>query len=181
MKTTLNKIRKHDIVTDNWVKLLSNLGKTKADDKPLHIREILDGNELDYALWCLRSVDGYEREMRLYAVWCARQVEHLMRDKRCIEPLLTAEQYANGKATSRELEVAWALSNVFASDDAMASARNTARVFDWDAAARAAFHAEWGHKSTHDRAAERSLQESEFRRVLDCIDAGTDPYPTINT
>ena len=76
--TTLNKIREQYPCADGWAKLLRHLNKTQADDEPLALGTILDSNGLDDALWCLRAVDGHEREMRLYAVWCARQVQHLM-------------------------------------------------------------------------------------------------------
>ena len=96
MKTTLNKIRKHEPCTSGWEKLLTYLGKTKADDEPLEITTILDSNGLDDATWCLRAVEGHDREIRLYAVWCARQVQHLMTDKRSLDALDVAERYANG-------------------------------------------------------------------------------------
>ena len=79
MHTTLNKIRSHAPCADNWRKLLRHLGKTEADDEPLLITTILDSNGLDDALWCLRAVDGHDREIRLYAAWCARQVQHQLR------------------------------------------------------------------------------------------------------
>ena len=52
MKTTLNKIRKHSPCADGWQKLLTSLGKTKADDEPLSLLTILDSNGLDDAIWC---------------------------------------------------------------------------------------------------------------------------------
>ena len=103
MKTTLNKIRKYEPCAAGWQKLLTYLGKAKADDEPLSIATILDSNGLDDALWCLRAVEGYDREIRLYAVWCARQVQHLMKDQRSLDALDVAEQYALGKATDAEL------------------------------------------------------------------------------
>ena len=106
MKTTLNKIRAHEPCTDGWEKLLTYFGKTKADDEPISIATILDSNGLDDAMWCLRAVDGYDKEIRLFAVWCARQVQHLMKDQRSIDALDVAERYANGEATDTELEVA---------------------------------------------------------------------------
>ncbi len=78
MKTTLHKIRSHQPCTDGWKKLLQHLGKTEADDESLSLLTILDSNGLDNALWCLRAVEGYDKEIRLYAVWCARQVQHLI-------------------------------------------------------------------------------------------------------
>jgi len=76
MRTTLNKIRAHSPCRDGWEKLLRHLNKTAADDEPLPLEEILNSNGLGDALWCLRAVEGRDREIRLYAVWCARQVQH---------------------------------------------------------------------------------------------------------
>ena len=111
MKTTLNKIRKYEPCTDGWQKLLTHLGKTKADDEPLSLLTIIDSNGLDDALWCLRAVEGHAKEIRLYAVWCARQVQHLLKDQRSLDALDMAERYANGQATEAELtavrDAAW--------------------------------------------------------------------------
>jgi hypothetical protein len=104
--TTLSAIRKHSPCEDGWKKLLSRLGKTRADDEPLLLTKILDSNGLDDALWCLCAVNGYEREIRLYAVWCARQVQHLMTDPRSIAALDVAERFARGEATKAKLEAA---------------------------------------------------------------------------
>lgn len=108
MNTTLNKIRKHEPCTSGWKKLLIALGKHQADDEPLALITILDLNGLDDALWCLRAVDGHEKEKLLYAVWCARQVQYLMDDKRSLDALDIAERFANGEATEKELDAAWA-------------------------------------------------------------------------
>jgi hypothetical protein len=129
MKTTLNKIRAHSPCGSGWTKLLRHLGKTQADDEPLAITTILDSNGLDDALWCLRAVDGHQREMRLYAVWCARQVQHLMTDQRLPAALDVAERHANGAATDDELSAA--------RDAAWAAARDAA----WYAARDAAWYA----------------------------------------
>ena len=106
MKTTLNKIRACSPCSSGWTKLLANLGKTKADDEPLAITTILDSNGLDDALWCLRAVDGHQREMRLYAVDCARSVQHLISDQRSLNALDVAERHADGLATEQELAAA---------------------------------------------------------------------------
>jgi hypothetical protein len=131
MKTTLNAIRKHGPCEEGWTKLLTHLGKTKADDEPILITTILDSNGLDDALWCLRAVTGHDREIRLYAVWCARQVKNLMTDPRSLAALDVAERYAQGLATYGALREAW-----FAAGAARAAAWDAA----WDAAgdARAA-------------------------------------------
>ena len=143
MKTTLNKIREHNPCTDGWKKLLAYLGKTKPYDEPLSLLTILDSNGLQDTLWCLRAVEGYDRELRLFAVWCARQVQHLMTDQRSLDALDVAERYANGQATEAELNAAEAA----AADAAEAAAARAAEAADaaaWEAAAeREAWYAAW--------------------------------------
>ena len=166
MKTTLNKIRDYGPCRDGWEKLLKYLGKTKADDEPLSLLTILKNNGLDDALWCLRAVDGYEKEMRLYAVWCARQVQHLMTDQKGIEVIDVAERYAHGQATRDELraaraasiDAAWAAKGGAASDEAWAAAMNAAS----DSACAAARDSAWAAA----RDAARAEQETEFKRML---------------
>lgn len=106
--TTLNKIREHGPCADGWQKLLTHLGKTKADDEPLAFTTILDSNGLDDALWCMRSAPEYDKDWRLYAVWCARQVQHLMTDQCSLDALDVAERYVHGQETDVELVAAWA-------------------------------------------------------------------------
>ena len=137
MQTTLNKIRAHHPCADGWTKLLRHLGKTKADDEPVRIITILDSNGLDDALWCLRAVEGHDREIRLYAVWCARQVQHLMTDPRSIAAIDVAARYANNFATQYDLDAAQAV----AGDAAWAAAGNAAR--DAARAVCAHYQTEW--------------------------------------
>ncbi len=140
MKTTLNKIRSHSPCTSGWTKLLKNLGKTMPDDEPLTITTILDSNGLDDALWCLRAVDGYQKEMRLYAVDCARSVQHLLTDTRSIAAIDVAERHAHGLATDAELASARAAA-VAARDAARDAARAAAMAAAGDAAVAAAWDA----------------------------------------
>ena len=146
MKTTLNAIRKHEPCKDGWEKLLKYLGKTKADDEELSIATILDSNGLNDALWCLRAVEGYDKEIRLFAVWCARQVQHLMKDQRNIDALNVAERYANGEATEEELSVS--------------------REAAWEVAFAAAWHAAvWAYAADYNEM--RARQEAELRRICE--------------
>ena len=164
MKTTLNKIRAHGPCTNGWEKLLKNLGKTKADDEPLALTDILESNGLDDALWCLRAVDGHEREMRLFAVDCVRRVQHLMTDKRSRDALDVAKRFANGLATQTELAAAWAAA------DAAWAAADAARDAAWaardaaDAAARASADAAAGDAA---RAAARASADAAARASAD--------------
>jgi len=111
-------------------------------------RALLGSNGFDDALWCLRAVEGHDREIRLYAVWCARQVQHLMTDSRSLAALDVAERYANGKASSEELE----------------AARTAAWAAAWEAAGAA-------REAAGEAAG--AAQEVELRRV--CATGATSP------
>ena len=134
MKTTLNQIREYSPCESGWKKLLTHLGKTKADDESLSILTILESNGLDDAFWCLRAVNGRDREIRLYAVWCARQVQHLNTDPRVSACIDVAERFANGEATDEERAAAGDAARAAAGDAAGAAARAAA----WAAAGAAA-------------------------------------------
>ena len=125
--TTLNKIREHSPCREGWEKLLTSLGKTKADDEPLSFKTILDSNGLDDAIWALRSIDA--PEVRIFAVRCVRQIQHLLTDERSLSALDVAEAYTVGQATEEELSAA------------LEAAREAARDAAWDAARAAAWAA----------------------------------------
>ena len=165
--TTLNRIRKHGPCVEGWRKLLTHLGKTQADDEPLALATILENNGLDDALWCLRAVEGHEREIRLYAVWCARQVQHLMTDPRSLAALDVAERYANGQATDAELGAAWAAA--WAAEGAAWAAEGAAwyalKAAAWPTE-DAAYAAAWYAARDAARAAAWDAQTAEFRRVF---------------
>lgn len=148
MKTTLNAIRERGPCWDGWKKLLKYLGKAQADDEPLSILTILDSNGLNDALWCLRAVEGRDREIILYAVWCARRVPHLT-DPRSVAALDAAERYARGEATDKVSAFAWA--------DAWV-ARAAWAAWEFAVAARSSAGA-----------AEMVAQEAELRRVCAAI------------
>jgi hypothetical protein len=144
MKTTLNQIRAKSPCADGWTKLLKHLNKTAADDEPLALRTILESNGFDDALWCLRAVEGLDREKRLLAIAFAREVQHLMTDPRSLVALDVAEKFANGEATQEELalaaaDAAWAAAYA----DAAYAVRAAARAARAAAAARAARAAAW--------------------------------------
>jgi hypothetical protein len=132
--TTLKAIKEYDPCSEGLKKLLKHLGKTKCDEEPLPLVEILKSNGLDDALWCLRSVD--HKSVRLYAVACAREVQHLMTDARSLKALDVAEAYANGKATEEEMEQARS-----AACDAAADAAKEAYYAAADAAKEAYYAA----------------------------------------
>ena len=157
-----------------WLRLLYYLGKTEADDEPLSLLAILASNGLDDALWALRAVDGYDREIRLLAcdfaehvlpTWEAQYPDDY-RPRTCIE---TARRYADGgEATREELTAAAAAGWDAVRDarDAGGAARNAA----WDAAWAAAWAAGEGlppgPPPGAPGAAEKTWQVAHFRRWL---------------
>ena len=163
-RTTLNKIRVHAPCADGWRKLLTHLNKTQADDEPLALATILHSNGLEDAIWCLRAVDGHEKEMRLYAVWCARQVQHLMKDPRLLAALDVAERHAHGQATDAELAAAYAASAAAYAASAAAYAAWAAASAASAAARDAAYAASAVARVA--RAAAREAQAAEFVRVF---------------
>jgi hypothetical protein len=104
--TTLNRIRGHYLHNNGWGKLLSHLGKTEADDKPLALLTILEVLGYNDALWYLRACDNIDMDARLFAVACLRRVQHLIKDRRLIDVLNVAERYAHGAATIDQLRAA---------------------------------------------------------------------------
>ena len=110
--TTLNAIRKCSPCTEGWTKLLASLNKTKADDEVLELSHILESNGLDDALWCLRAVEGIDKEARLFAVFCARQIQHLNDDPVVKNTIDIAERFAFGEVTKEELRSSYIMSRL---------------------------------------------------------------------
>ena len=168
MYTTLNQIESHNPCTTGWRTLLKALGKTKADDEPLPLPFILNSNGLDDAIWTLRCLEGADQELRLFAVECARQVQHFMTDPRSLAALDVAERFANGLATSEELDTARA-----AAWDA-ARAAGAAREAAWDAAGAAARAADAAREAAWGAAWEaRTKQEAIFLKYFGSPDPAT--------
>lgn len=168
MRTTLNKIRAHNPCRDGWGKLLRGLNKTQPDNEPLWIDTVLDCNGLDDAIWCLRAVEGCDREIRLYAIWCARRMQYLMTDPRSVAALDVSERYARGEASDAELaaarKAAWASSESAARQASESAARRASWASAYTAAANAAA---WAAAAAVEAAAcktERAAQAEELRR-----------------
>lgn len=111
MFTTLNKLKAHNACEERYNHLLQCLGKTQADDELLSIRTILEYNGIEDAIWAIRTVEGYDKEMRLFACDCAesalsRYEAKYPNDDRPRKAIEVARRYANGEATLEELDAA---------------------------------------------------------------------------
>ena len=184
MQTTLRKIRAadpcgmrlEDGLVSGYLNLKLHLGSGHGDDTPIDIATIIDSNGVDYALWCLRAVDGHAREKLLYAYWCARQVPSLMGDPSSVTAIDVAERNANGAASNDELaagaEAAWAALAARAALAALAATDASWAALPAKEGARAALAA-----ARDARDAASAAQADELRRVCAEIAAGRDPYP----
>lgn len=105
MYTTLNKIRRHHPCEDGWEKLLRHLGKTAADDEPLSIMTVLESNGIEDTIWCLRAVDGHDRERQLFAVRCVRRFQRIL-SVESIKALNVAEMFSKGLVDQDRLDEA---------------------------------------------------------------------------
>ena len=177
MTTTLRKIRAADPCgmrledgQRGYLKLRHHLGED-GDDTPVDITAIIDINGLDYALWCLRAVNGHAREMLLYADWCARQVPSLMEDPRSVAaPDVADDEPAAARAAGAE--AAWAALAARAALAALAATDASWAALPAKEGARAALAA-----ARDARDAASAAQADELRRVCAEIAAGRDPYP----
>jgi hypothetical protein len=120
---SLTQIRDKSLYQDEWEKLLKSKGGTAADmAAQFPLSDVLDSNNLDDTLWCLRCLPEHDRLWRKYAVWCARQVQHLMTDQRSINALDVAWRHSNGEATDAELAAAFGLAEAVVAPGAAAAA-----------------------------------------------------------
>ena len=174
--TTLRQIRQHNPCRGGWRTLLSALGKTEVDDEPLPLTTILQSNGLDDALWCLRTITGYDKEIIRFALACVQEVRHLMTDQRSLDALDAVERHLESPLSRQELdrvlaearaaeEAAWAaaLAAEAAGAAAEAAAAEAARAA-W-AAARAAAEAAAEAEGAA-RAEARARQAQIFERIF---------------
>ena len=176
MTTTLRKIRAagpcgmqlKNGQRVGYLKLRLHLGKGHGDNTPVDIATIIDSNGVDYALWCLSTVDGHAREMLLYAYWCARQVPSLMEDPRSVAaPDVADDEPAAARAAGTE--AAWAAVAARAALGALAATDASWAALPAKEGARAALAAA--------RDAAIAAQAAELKRICAEIAAGRDPYP----
>lgn len=175
--TTLNAIRMACPCKDGWEKLLSHLGKTKADDEPLPLLTILDSNGLDDALWVLSRAmqPEHDRLSRHFQAWCAEQVLRLYEAKHPGDTRIRNQiaMLRNDAATPDErtvaLDAAGAAARAAAGDAAWCAAWAAARSNVWGASESAAGAAAWGAKRgarVAARVAAEDAQEQQFRKML---------------
>ena len=139
-----------------------------AHKDQISLLSILESNGLDDALWALRCVPGVDRDARLFAVWCARQVQHLMGDARSVNALDVAERFADGAATSEELDAA--------RDAAWSAALSAERDAERDAARSAAWSAAWSAERSAAWSAERDAERSAQKEMFILMCNGKAPW-----
>ena len=164
--TTLRQIRQHNPCSEGWRTLLSSLGKTGVDDEPLPLVTILQSNGLDDALWCLRTLEGHDKEIIRFALACAQGVKHLMTDQRSLDALDAVERHLESPLSKQEfdcvLAAAW---EAEVAEAAAWAAVEAARAAKWAAveAAEAAEAAAWAAEAAAEAAEE--AEEAEAARA----------------
>jgi len=154
--TTLAHIRAASPCREGWEKLLTHLGKTKADDEPLPLLTVLDSNGLDDALWVLSFAMPDDRLARHFQAWCAEQVLHLFEAERPNDTRVRGQiaMLRNDDATDKD--------RAAARDAAWDAAGAAARASAWAAAGAAAWDAAWDAAG----AAARDAQEKQLRKMI---------------
>ena len=57
----------------------------------------------------IRKIETWnDKTARLFACWCVKQIWHLLSDERSKHAVTIAEQYANGEASKKDMDAAWA-------------------------------------------------------------------------
>ena len=186
MKVTLKKIWSNRPCELSWNTLVDGLGMSglkelnkdeKAPNIEVSLRFILENNGWEDCKWAWKCVGGYEREFRLLAVAFAKPFKHLMKDPRSLHALKVSERFANGLATVEELIVATdAAYYAYETADADADAAD-ADAADAADAAHVAYVASRSFRSAARVSYAssyylRAAQIAEFKRLLDCVEAG---------
>ena len=104
MDTTLNEIKKHKPCRHELKTLQASLDSYPHDQR-IRLDHIIKSNGVEFAIWCLRAVEGFAKEKRLLAVDFARQLEDLMPNTSKIL-VDVSERFAKGLASAEELAYA---------------------------------------------------------------------------
>lgn len=71
MKTTLNRIKKHEPCDRGWKAILNYVGKSQPDDDPISMNTVLDAVGLLGAIWCIRTLEGCDKEREEFDKFCS--------------------------------------------------------------------------------------------------------------
>ncbi|MGL4349813.1 MAG: hypothetical protein ACRCT2_04415, partial [Plesiomonas shigelloides] len=113
----LEMIRKSDRYYSGWNKLLVSRGGDNSDMSQMFpLSDVIDINGLDGVLQLLPHLPEYDSYWRKLAVVYADSVRHLITDERLMKVLDVAWSYADGLATSDELDEAARYATMAASD-----------------------------------------------------------------
>ena len=182
--TTLNRIRAAPPCQDGWMKLLSHIGKIKADDEPIDLLTVLDSNGLEDTLWVLSYAMPDDRLARHFQAWCAEQVLHIFEEDRPNDTRVRDQiaMLRNDDATQEQRDVsrnaAWdaswdaSWSSLWAAAWAAAWASefnascNEARNAAWDAAWATSRDSAWSAAWASECSASLAAQEEQLRKMI---------------
>lgn len=174
--TTLTRIREASPCESGYKKLVKSLGGAKkyGEDTPITVRQIVESNGLDDALWCLCTMPEHNHRWRLLAVCYARRIQHLLTDPDSAAAVNVAERYARGLATDAELasahdaaRAAAATPATCAASAARHAAQGAARHNAWVAVCVVAPAVKWVAMWETTWAAETEWQTAELLRICE--------------
>ena len=174
MHVTINQLKEWSACEDGFDRFMAGAGKDAANDEKVSLYDALDKgckiSDITWAISHLELTPDQERDVRLLACAFARRVlghfeKEYPDDKRPRNAIDTAERFANGCATQKELYAAWAAARAAAWDATGDAAWDAA----WDAARAAARSAAWdaAWDATGDaRAAARTAEEQAQKELI---------------
>lgn len=74
MYTTLNNIKnaRGDVYCPRgWNAILNYVHKLHPDDEPISFHTLLNATGLFGAIWCLRTIDGHEKQKAAFHAFCS--------------------------------------------------------------------------------------------------------------
>ena len=144
--TTLNRIKSNSPCQEGWIKLLTFLNKTKADDEELDLLTILESNGSEDCIWAFRCTDNHNSIYRHISADFAESVLYIFEkeypnDNRPRLSIQAARDYADEKINKEELDAACAAAGCAAMDAASTYAIWAAATAAMDAASTCAIWA----------------------------------------
>jgi len=158
---------------------VASLGDGWADDAPIALVRILETNGLYDALWALVACEPKserDRIARLFACDCAERALPIFEkerpnDSRPREAIRLARLFAHGEAAQEQLAAERDAARASASAAALYSARASARASAMASARAAGSAAASASASAAAWDAERALQETHLREMLEAESA----------
>ena len=138
LTTTLNLLKEKHACKEGYEKLIRSLGINYSKDKSINLLTILESNDLDDMLWCLRAVEQDISEVIKFAAIAAEKVLPIFeakypddkRPRKAVELVLSGKYTVYDAANAAAYADAAAANATYAYAYAAANAANAAANAD---------------------------------------------------